>query len=81
MSKSADPNERSEKSKDKAAEIKGTATEAADKAYRGAKAAWDKTKSKINDLEPLKAYVREKPVQAAAITFGIGFVAALLCRK
>ena len=81
MDESNDPQHRSEEVTDKTAEIKATASEAVDQARRTAKAAWDKAKSRIGDLDSLRVYVREKPVQAAAVMLGIGFIAGLLCRR
>lgn len=81
MVASTDPNERPEEVADSAAKIKEASSEAVDEARRTAKVAWDKAKNKINDLESLKAYLKENPLRAAAVTFGIGFLAGLLCRK
>jgi ElaB/YqjD/DUF883 family membrane-anchored ribosome-binding protein len=81
MVQSIDPNERSEEVAEKAAKIKEAASEAIDEARRTAKAAWDKAKNRINDMESLKVFFRENPLRAVALTFGVGFLAGLLCRK
>ena len=81
MEESTDTSERSEEVAEKVDKIKEAASEAIDEARRTAKAAWDKAKNKINDIESLKVYFKENPVRAAAVTFGIGFLAGLLCRK
>jgi ElaB/YqjD/DUF883 family membrane-anchored ribosome-binding protein len=75
------PEELSEKVKDKTAEVKETASTAADQARRTAEAAWDEAKSKLSDLQSLEAFIREKPTQAILVTFGMGFLMGLLWHK
>ena len=81
MDEAIDPNELSEKVKDQTGEIKETASAAFDQTRQTAKTVWNKAKNKINDLEPLEVYVRASPVRALLVTFAIGFLTGLLCRK
>jgi ElaB/YqjD/DUF883 family membrane-anchored ribosome-binding protein len=81
MDEPTGPEKLSEKVKDKAAEVKETASAAFDQARQTAKAAWDEAKSKSSDLRSLEAYVRANPVRALLVTFAIGFLIGLLCRK
>jgi ElaB/YqjD/DUF883 family membrane-anchored ribosome-binding protein len=55
------PEELSEKVKDQTAEVKENAGAAVDQARRTPEKAWDAAKSKLNDLQSLEAFVREKP--------------------
>ena len=81
MDEAIDPKELSEKVKDQTSEIKEGASAAFDQARQTAKAAWDEAKNKINDPESLEVYVRANPVRALLVTFAIGFLTGLLCRK
>ena len=81
MDETTGPEELSEKVKDKTAEVKETASAAVDQARRTVEAAWDEAKSKISDLQSLEALIRENPTRAVLVTFGIGFLTGLLCRK
>jgi ElaB/YqjD/DUF883 family membrane-anchored ribosome-binding protein len=81
MDEAIDPNELSEKVKDQTGKIKESAGAAFDQARQTAKTAWNEAKNKINDLESLKVYVRANPVRALLVTFAIGFLTGLLCRK
>jgi ElaB/YqjD/DUF883 family membrane-anchored ribosome-binding protein len=80
MDESTEPNEQTEKLADKTSKIKEAAGEAVDQARRTAQTAWVDAKNKIN-LEPLTDCFRENPVRTMAVTFAIGFIAGLLCRK
>jgi hypothetical protein len=55
MDETAGPEELSQKVKDQTAEVKETASAAADQARRTANAAWNEAKSKISDLQSLEA--------------------------
>jgi ElaB/YqjD/DUF883 family membrane-anchored ribosome-binding protein len=73
--------EESGKPKDKATEIKETASAAVNQARRTAEAAWDEAKNKISDLQSLQALIREDPIRAVLIAFGIGVLTGLLWRR
>jgi ElaB/YqjD/DUF883 family membrane-anchored ribosome-binding protein len=81
MDEPTGPEKLSEKVKDKAAEVKETAGAAFDQARQTAEAAWDEAKSKSSELKSLEAYIRANPVRALLVTFAIGFLTGLLCRK
>jgi ElaB/YqjD/DUF883 family membrane-anchored ribosome-binding protein len=81
MDEAIDPNKPSEKVKDQTGKIKESASAAFNQARQTAEAAWHEAKNKINDLEPLEIYVRGNPVRALLVTFAIGFLTGLLCRK
>jgi ElaB/YqjD/DUF883 family membrane-anchored ribosome-binding protein len=70
-----------EKLEDQTAEVKETASAAADQAGRAAEAAWHEAKKKISDLQLLEEFIREKPTQAVLVIFGIGFLMGLVWRK
>jgi ElaB/YqjD/DUF883 family membrane-anchored ribosome-binding protein len=74
MDEAIDPNELSEK-------VKESASAAFNQARQTAEAAWNEAKNKINDYEPLEVYIRANPVRALLVTFAIGFLTGLLCRK
>jgi ElaB/YqjD/DUF883 family membrane-anchored ribosome-binding protein len=80
MDEAIDPNELSEKVKDQTDKIKEGAGAALDQARQNAEAVWNEAKNKI-DLEPLEVYVRASPLRAILVTFAIGFLTGLLCRK
>ena len=81
MDEAIDPNELSEEVKEQKGKIKESASAAFDQARQTAKTAWNEAKNKINDLESLEAYVRANPVRALLVTFAVGFLTGLLCRK
>ena len=81
MDQGIDPNELSGKVEDQTGKIKESASTAFNQARETAEAAWNEAKNKIKDLEPLEVYVRANPVRALLVTFAIGFLTGLLCRK
>jgi ElaB/YqjD/DUF883 family membrane-anchored ribosome-binding protein len=81
MNETIDPNELSEKGKDQTDKIKEDASAAFNQARQTAEAAWNEAKNKINDYEPLEVYIRANPVRALLVTFAIGFLTGLLCRR
>jgi ElaB/YqjD/DUF883 family membrane-anchored ribosome-binding protein len=81
MDETTDPEELSEKVKDKTAEVKESISAGIDQARRTAEAAWDDAKSQMSDLQSLEAFIRENPTRAVLVTFAIGFLTGLLWRK
>jgi ElaB/YqjD/DUF883 family membrane-anchored ribosome-binding protein len=73
--------EESENVKDKAAEIKETASAAVNQALRTAEAAWHEAKNKVSDLQSVEVLIREDPMRAVLIVFGIGVLIGLLWRR
>jgi ElaB/YqjD/DUF883 family membrane-anchored ribosome-binding protein len=45
------------------------------------KAVWDTVKSKMTGLDSVEIYFREKPLRVLLVTFGIGIITGLLCRR
>ena len=81
MDETTGPEELSEKVKEKTAEVDETASAAVDQALRAAEAAWDEAKSKISDLQSLEAFIKENPIRAVLVMFGIGVLTGLLWRR
>jgi ElaB/YqjD/DUF883 family membrane-anchored ribosome-binding protein len=71
----------SQKAKDQAAETKENARATVDQAAQAVKAAWQEAKNKMPNLQPLEAYIREKPTQAVLVAFGAGFIFSLFARR
>jgi len=71
----------SQKAKDQAAEAKENARATVDQAAQAVKAAWQEAKNKMPNLQPLEAYIREKPTQAVLVAFGAGFIFSLFARR
>jgi ElaB/YqjD/DUF883 family membrane-anchored ribosome-binding protein len=81
MDEATSPKELSGDLKGKTEEAEKTASAAVDQTGRTAKAVWDRVKSKMSDLDSVEIYVREKPLRGLLVTFGIGVITGLLCRK
>lgn len=54
------------------------ATEAIDQT---AKAVGNTVKSKMTDLDSVAIHFREKPLRVLLVTFGVGVITGLLCRR
>jgi ElaB/YqjD/DUF883 family membrane-anchored ribosome-binding protein len=81
MDEATSPEELSGDLKGKTEETEKTASAAVDQTGRTGEAVWDRVKSKMSDFESVEICVREKPLRALLVTFGIGVITGLLCRK
>jgi ElaB/YqjD/DUF883 family membrane-anchored ribosome-binding protein len=81
MYEAIDPKELSEKVTDQTAKIKESASPAIEQARQTAKRAWNEARNKFNDLESLEVYVKANPIRVVLVTFAVGFVTGLRCRK
>jgi ElaB/YqjD/DUF883 family membrane-anchored ribosome-binding protein len=81
MDEATGPKELSENLKDRTAEVKETANTAVDQARRISETVWNEAKSKISDLQSPEAFIRENPIRAILVTFGIGVLTGLVWRR